>query len=92
MPYTKGLAERALNENLDRLGEGKPDPLNYNIHVAMAQMAMMLEEILARQESQDERLAMIERGLSNLRRRSQGRGLPSSGVTLPPKANGAASN
>lgn len=92
MPYTKGLAERALNENLYRLGEGKPDPLNYNIHVAMAQMAMMLEEIRARQELQDERLAAIERGLSNLRRRSLGRGLPSAGMTLPPKANAAAPN
>ncbi|RDJ20754.1 hypothetical protein DWF00_25055 [Bosea caraganae] len=70
MPYTKGLAERALSENLYRLREGKPDPLNLNVHVAMLQMAVMLEELLDRQQRHDERLAAMERMIGSMRRRS----------------------
>jgi hypothetical protein len=82
MPYTKGLAERALNENLYRLKESKPDPQNFNVHVAMLQMAAMLEELIDRREEQDERLATIERTLGALRRRSRLRGQPAPAKTV----------
>lgn len=75
MAYSKGLAERALNENLYRLREGKTDPLNHNLHVALLQMALLLEELNARQGRQDERLAALERALGSRRRRSYGRGV-----------------
>lgn len=70
MAYSKGLAERALNENLYRLREGKTDPLNLNLHVALLQMALMMEDLRARQAQQDERFAALERSLGSRRRRS----------------------
>lgn len=81
MSHTKGLAERALNENLHRLKEGKPDPLNFNVHVAMLQMAAMLEDLIDRRDEQDERLATIERALGTLRR-SRFRGQQAGGKPL----------
>lgn len=45
----KGLAEKALKENLDRHVSLKNDPKDYNLHIALLQMTLQLDEILDEQ-------------------------------------------
>lgn len=48
---TKGLAQKALLENLDRFVDSKKSPQDYNLHVALIQIALQLDTILEEQQA-----------------------------------------
>lgn len=69
MPYKKGLAEKALNENLQRFVDTKQSPKDHNLHVALIQIANMLEAVTSQQRAHDAQLATIEQHLPQIRAR-----------------------